>query len=56
MSKKGIDKYIRGEHINNKYKEIFIYTFFFGDVWMAMVRCMMERKDSAQFQPGTQAQ
>ena len=27
--KKSIDKYIRGEHINNKYKEIFIYTFFF---------------------------
>ena len=55
MSKKDKDKYIRGEHINNKYEEIVIYTFF-GGVGMAMVRCMTERKDLAQFQPGTQAQ
>ena len=34
MSKKGIDKYIRAEHINNMYKEMVSCTFFFGGVWM----------------------
>ena len=53
--KKGIDKYIRGKHINNKYKEIYVYTFFWwcvdgdGQVYE-------ERKDLEQFQLGTQAQ
>jgi len=32
ISKKGIYKYIRGKHINKKYKEpiIFFYVHFFG--------------------------
>ena len=33
MSKKGKDKYIRGEHINNKYEEIVIYTFVLFFCW-----------------------
>ena len=36
---------------------LFFFVFFiFVAMWMAVVRCMTERKDSAQCQPAMQAQ